>query len=98
MKRCRIQDLRHKDVVNIRDGTCLGCVNDVEVDVCSARIIAIIIYGRLKFFGLFGRCDDIIILWEDIDVIGEDAILVSPNVCRPEKHRKKLFGNFFNLG
>ncbi len=29
---CRITDLRYKDVINVRDGSCLGCVSDIEVD------------------------------------------------------------------
>lgn len=73
---CRIVDLRHKEVINIEDGRRIGCVNDVEVDMISARLVAIIIYGKLKFFGIFGREDDIIIKWKEIKVIGEDTILV----------------------
>ncbi len=92
--KCRIADLRHKDVVNIKDGSCLGCVSDVEVDTKTAKLVAIIIYGRLKCFGILGRYDDIIIFWDDIEVIGNDVILVSPNACKPEKHRKKYRKNF----
>lgn len=97
MKTCRIREIYHKDVVNIKDGACLGCVNDIEVDVCDGRIVSIIIYGRLKCFGLLGRHDDMVIMWNDIDVIGEDAILVSPNVWRPEKHRKRGVKRLLNL-
>lgn len=91
MNCCRIADLRHKEVVNIKDGTCLGCVNDVEVDTCNAKLVAIIIYGRLKCFGLFGRQDDLVIRWENIEVIGEDTILVCNTVNRQPKKRR-----FFN--
>lgn len=95
MGKCRITDLRHKDVVNIKDGCCLGCVNDVEVDTKTARLVAVVIYGRLKFFGMLGRRDDIIIFWDDIEVIGDDVILVSPNACKPQKHRKKFPWSLF---
>lgn len=71
MARCRIVDLRHKQVVNVKDGTCLGCVDDMEIDMATAKLVSIIIYGRLKWFGLLGRCDDICIKWEDIQVIGK---------------------------
>ena len=63
MARCRIVDLRHKQVVNVKDGTCLGCVDDMEIDMATAKLVSIIIYGRLKWFGLLGRCDDICIKW-----------------------------------
>ncbi len=95
MNTCRIADLRHKEVVNIKDGTCLGCVNDVEVDTKCAKLVAIVIYGRLKCFGLFGRHDDIVIRWENIEVIGQDTILVCNTVCNRPKKRPGFLGNFF---
>jgi len=78
---CRITDLRYKEVVNVRDGACLGCVSDLEVDTVTARVCSLIIYGRYRLLGLFMREEDIIIRWGDIEVIGEDAILVN---MRPE--------------
>jgi YlmC/YmxH family sporulation protein len=83
---CRITDLRYKEVINVRDGTCLGYVSDIEVDTVTAKVISIIIYGKCKLFGLFFREEDIIIHWCDIEVIGEDTILVN---MRPEfrEHR-----------
>ncbi len=88
---CRIVDLRHKEVINSKDGTILGYVDDVEVDVITAKIIAIVIYGRLKCFGLFGRCDDIVIFWDSIELIGEDAILVNYKCgCNPRKRNYKI--------
>ena len=76
---CRIVDMRNKDVININDGARLGYVSDVEVDTCTAQLTAIIIYGRPKLFGLLGHEDDCVISWKDIEVIGEDTILV--NCC-----------------
>ncbi|MCL2486886.1 MAG: YlmC/YmxH family sporulation protein [Oscillospiraceae bacterium] len=73
---CRIADLRNKDVINSVDGTRLGCVCDAEFNTDSSRLTGLIIYGRPRWFGLFGRWDDLIVTWEDIDVIGEDSILV----------------------
>lgn len=90
---CRITDLRYKEVINVRDGCCLGFVSDIEVDTVTAKVISLIIYGRCKLFGLFFREDDTIINWCDIEVIGEDTILVN---MRPEcrEHRKR--GGFFS--
>ncbi len=88
---CRIVDLKNKEVINIKDGMKIGCVNDVEVDMKSAKLLAIVVYGKLKCCGLFGREDDIIIRWEDIEVIGEDTILVCHNIkCKPKKRNKFL--------
>ena len=85
---CRITDLRHKDVVNIKDGCVLGCVSDVEIDTCNACVVAIIVYGRLRCFGLLGREDDIVIGWNKIQVIGDDIILV--NFDMPRRRPRKV--------
>ncbi|MCH3973362.1 MAG: YlmC/YmxH family sporulation protein [Oscillospiraceae bacterium] len=72
----RVYDLHRKEVINIRDGVRLGNVGDVEIDTVTASVAALVIYGRLRFFGLFGREDDRMIPWADIRLIGEDIILV----------------------
>ena len=64
---CRMGDLRNKYVINVRNGSKLGYVSDAEI----------VIRGRLRFFGLLGREEDTIIRWQDIEVIGEDTILVN---------------------
>ena len=87
---CRITDLRCKEVINGKDGCRLGCVDDVEIDTKNAKLVAIIIFGRPKCFGLFGREEDIVILWNNIELIGENTIIVT-NVQRPyKKKRMKL--------
>lgn len=90
---CRIGDLRYKDVVCVCDGACLGRVDDVEVDINTAQLTAIVIYGRYKLFGLLGREEDIVICWQDIKLIGEDTILV--NYCPPPPQPST--GGFFGL-
>ncbi len=93
---CRLADMRNKEVINVKDGMRLGCVCDVEIDTCTAKLCAIIIYGRLKCFGLLGREDDIVIRWCDIEVIGEDTILVCcNNVCCRTKRRRFFGGGAF---
>lgn len=90
---CRVTDLRYKDVINMRDGQRLGCVCDVEVDTATARVVSLVIFGRYKWFGLLGREDDIVIHWCDIQLIGEDTILVNFN-CPPPGQRSgfRFFG------
>lgn len=97
--RCRIIDMRNKEVINVKTGMRLGCVCDVEVDTKTAKIFGIVIYGRLKCFGLLGRCDDIVIKWEDVVVIGEDTILVKHNMPpqKPRKPKFKALNNFLKF-
>ena len=88
--RCRIVDLRHKEVISADNGTRLGFVDDVEIDTCCAKLVSIVIYGRFRFLGIFGKRNDITIGWDSIKLIGEDTILVD-YACPPRKKRKGFF-------
>lgn len=94
---CRITDLRYKEVVNVRDGCCLGCVSDIEVDTVTAKVVSLIIYGKCKLFGLFFREEDTIIRWCDIEVIGEDTILVNLNYDLGGRRSRKNAGLFSKI-
>lgn len=74
---CRIADLRNKQVVCVKNGCVLGYVSDIEINTTTGCIEAIVIFGRLRLFGLFGREDDIVIPWQDISVIGNETVLIS---------------------
>lgn len=86
---CRFADLRHKEVISACDGTRLGFVDDVIVDTKTACIVSFVIFGRMGFFGLFGKCEDYIIPWEKIQLIGEDTIIISCKTPTPVKRPKK---------
>ena len=72
----RATDMRQKEVINICDGSRLGFVYDVEMDLAKGSVEAIIVPGNGKFLGIFGRDNDYIIPWNNIKKIGEDIILV----------------------
>lgn len=74
---CRIADLRNKQVVCVKNGCVLGYVSDVDIDTVDGCIKAIVIFGRPRLFGLLGREDDIVIPWIEIEVIGQETILVN---------------------
>ncbi len=74
---CRIDELKNKQVVCVKTGGVLGYVSDVELDTDNGKLISIVIFGRFKVFGFFGKENDIVIPWSDIEVIGGDTILVS---------------------
>lgn len=77
---CKIADLKNKQVVSVKDGCVLGYINDIEFDTVNGNLTAVIIYGRQRFFGLFGRENDIHIPWCDIAVIGNETVLVNTQV------------------
>ena len=54
----RLTELRYREVINISDGTRLGFVSDAILDLTSGRVLALIVPGPARFFGLFGRESD----------------------------------------
>ncbi len=95
----RITDMHDKEVINICDGTRLGYVDDIEVDTCTAQIVSIVIFGRNKLLGLLGREADIVIHWKDIEVIGDETVLVnfkgSPDHISSAKKGPQILGGLF---
>ncbi|NLP13562.1 MAG: YlmC/YmxH family sporulation protein [Clostridium sp.] len=72
----RTSDFREKEVINVKDGRRLGFVCDVEINLQSGKIEAIVIPGDRRWFGLVGKDDEYVIPWDRIKKIGEDIILV----------------------
>lgn len=72
-----LTELRSKDVVNVDTGKKLGRVMDVEFDVCSGCMQAIVVPGEFKLAcAIRGEKNGIVIPWERIVRIGDDVILV----------------------
>ena len=88
---CRIDDLKNKQVVCVKDGCVLGFISDVEIDTLSGNLTSIIIFGRLRFFGLLGREEDITIPWNDIKVIGSETVLVNTELPLSLREKTKKY-------
>ncbi|MBQ3018671.1 MAG: YlmC/YmxH family sporulation protein [Clostridia bacterium] len=91
---CSISALTEKQVVNLCDGKILGHIVDFKVDICGGYITAIVLPGETSLFG-FKKCTDIIIPWNKICKIGDDAIIVDigpiSNVEIGENKKKRWF-------
>ena len=70
---CFLTELKNKEVINITTGKRLGYVSDIELDICDARLLALIIPGER---GLVSKAPCIKIPWACIEPIGEDLIIV----------------------
>ena len=92
---CRMADLRQKEVINLRDGQRLGPVCDVELDPETARLTALVIYGRPRLFGLLGRQPDRVLPWGSIHLIGAETVLVD---CAPDRLPAKRPGFLEKIG
>lgn len=91
MERFSTCDLREKEVINLCDGTKLGCPTDFEFNAYEGKISALIICVPSGFLGL-GQSKDITIPWNKIECIGPDAILVrlsQGECCIPDKKKKR---------
>ena len=85
-KRVRLCELREKEVINICNCRRLGCVVDVDIDVCDGKVLAIIIPVPGKICGILGSDGEYVIPFGCIKKIGPDIILVE--ICE-EKFLQK---------
>ena len=86
---CSLYELGCKEVINLNDGARLGYIRDVEFELDTGKIKSLIIPGKLRFFGLLGRESDRVILWDEIEQMGEDFIFVKTQYKTRENTRKK---------
>lgn len=96
---CSITELRNKEVINSRTGCRLGLISDVEIDTCTGCIVSIIIWGKGRCLGLLKGSDDIKICWKDIEVIGDDTVLVCCDIkcqpCHGSCSKRNVFDSLF---
>lgn len=96
---CRITDMHDKEVINVCDGTRIGCV-----DARGGRHLhgSARLHRRAwttQMHGVAGHDEDIVISWKEIEVIGEETILVNhplPPCCPGPRPRKNgILGGIF---
>ena len=75
MSICSVNVLKNKEVINLCDGSRLGYVSDIEIDLDCGSVISLLVPGDARLFS-FGKCELIRVLWCDIERIGDDVILV----------------------
>ena len=92
----RFTQLRRKEVINLCDGSRLGFVGDLDIQVPEGTVKGIIVFGPCRFFGLFGRGEDFYIPWECIRKFGDDIILIDKPFQKrqppPPRRKKGWFG------
>ncbi|MBU9712434.1 YlmC/YmxH family sporulation protein [Evansella tamaricis] len=71
----KISDIQSKDIVNLSDGRLLGHISDLDINLNTGRVEAIILGGG-RMMNLFNREEEVIIPWKNIVKIGSDVVLV----------------------
>ena len=72
----RISELKQKEVINVKDCKRLGFVGDVDFDMQTGCLLAIIVPGPGCICGFLGREKEYIIPFCDICQVGDDILLV----------------------
>lgn len=90
------RELCTKEVVQLKDGACLGRVDDLELDEASARIESLLLLGRPRLFGLLGRDETLTIPWADIERIGWTPSLCGLTSRRHHPPAEDCWTNYVN--
>ena len=72
----KLSELSTKDIINEEDGSKLGKIADIEIDVASGKVQNVSVYRSYKFLNLFSNKDVITIPWNRVVKIGNDVIIV----------------------
>lgn len=81
----KISEFQMKDVVNVADGKKLGNIGDIEINLATGKIEAIVISTGSRVLGFFGKDEEVVISWQNILKIGQDVILVRFKVDEDSK-------------
>lgn len=84
---CRGSELRYKEIINVTDGSRVGYVGDVVMDLEDGKVNALVVPGRLRLFGLLGREPDTVFPWSAVRRFGTDTILVEGTQLRQRERR-----------
>ena len=72
----RISELGQRDIINLVDGSRLGPVRDVYIDLESGQVLSLVLSGERKYFKLLNAGSDIIVPWDMVKKIGVHTVLV----------------------
>lgn len=73
---CGLEEMRRKEVIDIKTGERLGYIDDIQINIETSEVMALVIYGRMGIFGILGKEEDVVIQCSEIKVIGSDIILI----------------------
>lgn len=78
-------ELRQKEVINVRTGKRLGRISDMIISSTDKYVLGLVVPAERR---LFAPREDIFIPWQNIKKIGDDVILITldekscPNIVR----------------
>jgi YlmC/YmxH family sporulation protein len=72
----RGSELRAKEAVSVNDGSRLGYIFDMEIDIDDGKILSFIIPGGSRLMGFLGRGAEFVVPIEKVVKVGVDVILI----------------------
>lgn len=75
----KASELRQKEIISLSEGKRLGFASDIEINIETGYIEAIVLPSQSRFLGFFSKENDIVISWNKIKKIGADIILIEIN-------------------
>lgn len=72
----KVSELENKEFINIMDGSRLGPIKDMHIDIESGKVEALVLRGSRKVLGRFGPGRDLVVPWQKIRTVGVDTVLV----------------------
>lgn len=85
-----ISDFKNKQAVSVDNGMVLGFIGDLEIDCENGTVSNLVIYGRSRLMGALGREEDLKIPWSNIEVIGDETVLVKGAYAFKSTKRKSF--------
>lgn len=70
----KLSDLQNKKIIRIKDGTYIGIIIDVNITK-DGKIESLVVEKSKILISRFTSKDEFVILWNQIEKIGEDVIL-----------------------
>lgn len=75
----KASELRQKEIISLPDGKRLGFASDIEINMETGYIEAIVVPAENRFLSIFSKEMDIVLTWQNIKKIGIDVILIDTN-------------------
>ena len=66
---CSLTEIKDKDIINVKSGENLGYADDICLDTKTAAVTGLVIYGKPRYFGIFGAREKNIIGYEHISFV-----------------------------
>jgi len=74
----KVSELNKRDIINVVDGSKLGPVKDIQINLEKGTVEALVLQGPRRLW-LFSAGKDVLVPWEAVKKFGRDAVLVELN-------------------